>query len=188
MKNNRHLVLASLTLVFMMVIAACILLFFHSRSDKSVVAVRPTAYNSSENKRLLKITPQRKVLLFSFILDHNNKKLFTLSDIGEYNGVPETPGISKADYSFSVIENGNPRYTTNFSIKTVNIEKFNKDGTIERVNSSDKQDTYTIRTPRFKDGSTYIIRNSNGRILLEGKVDDIKKNNNKPSYKTFITD
>lgn len=158
-----------------------------SRFSDSVTAIESTVYNSAENQRLLDVEPHRKILLFSFDFSANRAQPFKLSALDEYNGHPEAVSTSPGDYSFSVIEDGNPVYTTNFSIQPTITEEFHDDGTIKRVDTGE-QNSYALRTPRFNDGSTYIIRDSSGAILLEGTVRNVEVHDNQPDYKTFIAD
>lgn len=180
-------------LVVGIVVAVCLVVggvFWYqtrSRPGDSVTAIKATAYDSSENQRLLDVEPHRKILLFSFAFAGHNAQPFRLSALDEYNGHPEATSTSPGDYSFSVIEGGNPVYTTNFSVQPTITEEFHEDGTIERVDTGE-QSSYALRTPRFSNGSTYIIRNAQGRLLLEGKVRDVQTHDNQPEYKTFIAD
>lgn len=123
---------------------------------------------------------------FVFSLDTSNASSeFKLLSIDKYNAVPKKPNLDSSEmYSFSVIQDNNPIYATYFSLPTVNHEEFHEDGTITSSAMTEIRQ-FELRTPSFNDGSKYTVKDSAGKVLLEGTISNVKAHNNTPDYTTL---
>jgi hypothetical protein len=128
----------------------------------------------------------QKMLLVTFEIG-NAADSIKLKSIDQYNSHADVPDVRENQYNLSVTEEGSPVYLTYFDIPVTIVEDFSESGEIKMVAIA-KEKKLAFRTPRFSDGSVFMIRDKTGKVLLRDTIKNVVVHENTTEFNTLIAD
>lgn len=167
--------------VVVVVVAGLVLYKWYATTQKD------TTY---QNLETVTITDEgnstQKMLLVTFEVGDSVDSI-RLKSIDEYNSHTDVPDVRENQYNLSVTEEGNPVYLTYFDIPVTIVEDFSESGEIKMVAIA-KEKKLAFRTPRFSDGSVFMIRDKTGKVLLRDTIKNVVVHENTTEFNTLIAD
>ena len=179
-KKQQHIIILLAFLALWILVGIWL---YTSNSTPPADDVGLSSYNSPNNTKLVADDPASKILLVSIATTNSSSKPFAITSITQYNARADTPDATKKQYLLEVVEAGSRVYASYFAVPVVIGESFDSNGTIKRAESN-QATSLTFRIPRVKDGSSIMVRNSNGDVVFQDTVKNVKVVNNKPDYQS----